>query len=130
MAAVDTNVLVRIITRDEPAQAEQAMHYVRSAGAEGVYVPPVVLAETVWVLQRAYRWKDSDVIKALQITANCGSFRMDDSCRNAIELYQRESMHGAGFADCLILQMVKDKHQGPLATFDRRLGALHGVHLL
>ena len=130
MAAIDTNVLVRIITRDHPEQCAKAQAFVAAPGAEGVYVPPTVLAETVWVLERSYKWGRDDVHRALHITAHCGSFRLDDTCHNAIELYQREASKGAGFADCLILQTVKDKHQGPLATFDQRLGALPGTKAL
>lgn len=130
MAAVDTHVLVRIITRDDQAQLLKAMEFVKAAGDDGVHVSPVVLAETAWVLERAYRWNAAEVFKALQITAHCGSFRLDDTCRNAIDLLQKEGMHGVGFADCLILQMTKEKHQGPLGTFDQRLGRMHGTQIL
>ena len=46
MAAIDTNVLVRIITRDHPEQAAKARAFVEAQGDTGVYVPPMVLAET------------------------------------------------------------------------------------
>ena len=130
MAALDTNVLVRIITRDHPEQTAKAQAFVAAQGGEGVYVPPMVLAETAWVLERSYRWGTADIHKALHITAHFGSFRLDDTCHGAIELFKREGARGVGFADCLILQTVKDKHQGPLATFDQRLGALTSALVL
>ena len=130
MAAIDTNVLVRIITRDHPEQTAKAQAFVTSQGKDSVYVPPMVLAEVVWVLERAYKWNFAEIHQALHITAHCGSFRLDDTCHSAIELYKRDGSKGVGFADCLILQTVKDKHQGPLATFDQKLGALPGAKLL
>jgi predicted nucleic-acid-binding protein len=130
LAAIDTNVLVRIITRDHPEQTAKAQAFVAGQGEAGVYVAPMVLAETAWVLERAYRWKAADIHQALHITAHCGAFRLDDTCHNAIDLYQREGARGVGFSDCLILQTVKDKHQGSLATFDQRLGILAGTTIL
>ncbi len=130
MAAIDTNVLVRIITRDHPDQTAKAQVFVTSQGEEGVYVPPVVLAEVAWVLERAYKWSFEEIHQALHITAHCGSFRLDDTCHSAIELYKRDGSKGIGFSDCLILQTVKDKHQGPLATFDQKLGVLSSTKAL
>ena len=50
MRAIDTNVLVRLIVRDEPAQFEKAESFV----AQGAWVSQLVLAETVWVLESVY----------------------------------------------------------------------------
>ena len=50
MRAVDTNVLVRLIVRDDPAQVEKAESFV----AHGAWVSQTVLAETVWVLESVY----------------------------------------------------------------------------
>jgi len=130
LAAIDTNVLVRIITRDHPEQAAKARAFVEAQGDTGVYVPPMVLAETAWVLERSYRWTPADILQALRITAHCGSFRLDDTCHSAIELFKGVGAKGVGFADCLILQTAKDKHQAPLATFDLRLGTLAGAKVL
>jgi predicted nucleic-acid-binding protein len=127
LATLDTNILVRLITRDHPEQTAQAQAFLKSLGADGAYVPPTVLAETAWVLERSYRWSGTAILQALRITAHCGSFRLDDTALSAIELYRKEQGKGVGFADCLILQTVKDKHQGPLVTFDRHLGALLGA---
>ncbi len=130
MASIDTNVLVRIITRDHPQQTAAAQAFVVAQGGQGIYVAPVVLAEVAWVLERAYRWRFEDIHTALYITANCGSFRLEDTCHSAIDLFKREGAKGVGFADCLILQGVKDKHSGPLATFDQKLGSMPGTQRL
>ena len=50
MRAIDTNVLVRLIVRDDSAQVERAEAFV----AQGAWVSQLVLAETVWVLDSVY----------------------------------------------------------------------------
>ena len=50
MRAVDTNVLVRLIARDEPKQTAAAEEFV----AEGAWVPVIVLTEAIWVLASVY----------------------------------------------------------------------------
>jgi predicted nucleic-acid-binding protein len=89
----------------------------------------MVLAATTWVLERSYRWSQANILQALNMTAHCGSFRLDDTCLSAIELYRKAQGQGqgVGFADCLICQTVKDKHQEPLVTFDVNLGTLPGA---
>lgn len=51
MMAVDTNVLVRFLTNDDPAQAERAARLFQS---EPVFIAKTVLLETEWVLRHAY----------------------------------------------------------------------------
>lgn len=127
MAALDTNVLVRLITRDHPEQTAKSMAFVEGQGGAGIWIPPTVLVETAWVLERSYRWSPADIHQALLITARCGVFKLDDPCHAAIETYGREGARGIGFADCLILQAAKDRHQTPIATFDQRFSRLPGV---
>ena len=61
MRAVDTNVLVRLLARDDPKQVKVAENFV-SAGA---WVSHVVLAETVWVLAAVYE------LQAAQLAIGC-----------------------------------------------------------
>jgi predicted nucleic-acid-binding protein len=53
MPAVDTNVLVRLIVRDDPRQVRAAEAFVQ----EGAWVSLLALAETTWVLASAYRYR-------------------------------------------------------------------------
>ncbi|MGH8219339.1 MAG: PIN domain-containing protein [Steroidobacteraceae bacterium] len=50
MRAVDTNILVRLIVRDDPAQVRAAEEFI----ASGAWVSHLVLAETTWVLDAVY----------------------------------------------------------------------------
>lgn len=61
---LDTNVLLRLATRDDPAQvalALQALH-----GASLIAVPTPTLCEFVWVLLRGYRYSDAQVAHAVR----------------------------------------------------------------
>ncbi len=51
MISVDTNLLVRILTNDDPIQARRAVRILRS---DDIYIPKTVLLETEWVLRHAY----------------------------------------------------------------------------
>ena len=62
MLAVDTDVVVRYLTRDD---AEQFAKVNALIGGEDVYVCTTVLLETVWVLRRAYRFSRERVVDAL-----------------------------------------------------------------
>ncbi|AGX88294.1 type II toxin-antitoxin system VapC family toxin [Candidatus Symbiobacter mobilis] len=61
---LDTNVLVRLATQDDPAQAAVAMHFLQKASL--IAVPTPALCELVWVLLRAYRYTPAQVAHALR----------------------------------------------------------------
>src|SRR6185436_17818157 len=55
VVAFDTNVVVRLLLRDDAAQAKKAEQaFLRHARGDGVFLPLVVLVETVWVLAYTY----------------------------------------------------------------------------
>lgn len=66
MIGLDTNVLVRYITQDDPQQAEQATRLIetRCAGADPGCIAQIVLCELVWVLSRAYGYSKPQVVSA------------------------------------------------------------------
>lgn len=67
MIALDTNVLVRFLTRDEPTQAAAADCVIAGLSvAEPGFVGREVMLELVWVLERAYRLPRAEVIAALE----------------------------------------------------------------
>nr|WP_314269443.1 type II toxin-antitoxin system VapC family toxin [uncultured Kingella sp.] len=62
--AVDTNVLVRLLTADDVIQQQQAIVLLDSA--DGVIVPTTVFCETVWVLRRLYRQSNQETAAKLE----------------------------------------------------------------
>lgn len=61
---LDTNVLVRLATQDDPAQAAQALQVLQNATL--IAVPTPALCELVWVLLRGYRYTPAQVAQALR----------------------------------------------------------------
>lgn len=126
MHAVDTNVLVRLITRDDEKQVKIAQAFI----ARGVWASHVVLAETMWVLGDAYDLDHSEIATAIDMLLHERSLTMQDPdvVEAALELYRgRPSL---GFSDCLILEIARKAGHLPLGTFDRNLGRLDGAERL
>ena len=67
MIALDTNVLVRFLTQDEPGQARAASDLISDLTEDNPgYVAREVLVELVWVLERAYKFSSSDISGVLE----------------------------------------------------------------
>ena len=126
MRAIDTNVLVRLITRDDAAQAETAQAFV----ARGVWVSHVVLAETVWVLGTAYELRAAEIAEVIDMLLNHQqlTFQDADVVEAALESYKK--LPGVGFSDCLVLEAARKAGHLPLGTFDKRLSKSQGAELL
>ena len=75
MLAVDTNVLVRFFTRDDPQQAERAR---RVVAHNEIFVSKTVLLETDWVLRRTYRYTREAVISTLRLLLSATSVSIED----------------------------------------------------
>ena len=123
MIGLDTNVLVRLLTRDEPAQTARAEALLRQARDTGqiLRIDAVVLVETVWVLQRAYRTARTEIAAVLAALLDNAAFDIAD--RSAVETASRLFAEGrADFADCLIAARNEEAGCAFTATFDR--GAL------
>lgn len=126
MRAVDTNVLVRLIVRDNETQVAAAQMFV----SRGVWVSHLVLAETAWVLSRSYRLDHAQIATAIDmLLANESVTTQDeDVVVAALEQYRRRP--SLGFSDCLLLEIARKAGHLPLGTFDRNFGKLEGVERL
>ena len=123
MRAIDTNVLLRLIVRDDTRQAASADLFIEN----GVWVSLLVLAEAVWVLTSVYERSASDLIAAMEMLLDHNALTLQDSdvVREALELFR--SRPALGFSDCLILQLARKAGHLPLGTFDRNLGRIEGT---
>ena len=123
MRAVDTNVLVRLITRDEPRQVATAEAFV----AEGAWVSHVVLAETIWVLTAVDELGPPAIATALEMLLNHQHLSLQDADVVAAALGRYRAKAGIVFSDCLVLEIARKAGHLPLGTFDRRLARLDGA---
>jgi predicted nucleic-acid-binding protein len=120
MRAVDTNVLVRLVVRDEPEQAEAAEKFV----AKGAWVSHLVLVETIWVLDAVYGRSAKQLIEAVAMLVEHKDLTLQDADVVVAALAQFRKRPALGFSDCMILEIARKAGHMPLATFDRNLAKL------
>lgn len=126
MRAVDTNVLVRLLARDDPAQASSASRFI----AMGAWVSHLVLAETIWVLESVYERSPAQLIAALDLLLAHESLVLQDADTVAAALENFRLKPGLGFSDCLVLEIARRAGHTPLGSFDKNLSRLAGVQRL
>ena len=114
MLAVDTNVLVRLITQDDAAQVTRAA---RLFQREQIWIAKTVLLETEWVLRYVYGFTPQDITDALQGLAGLSAVHLEDP----VAVNQALSWLDAGvdFADGLHLASCGEATR--FASFDARL---------
>jgi predicted nucleic-acid-binding protein len=131
MIAIDTNVLARLLLRDDEAQYLAAKRLFDQQAAEtgSIWVSDVVLAELVWVLSRMAGQDRAAITRALTVLSKHATVQLESPAvvRAAIALY---AAGPADFADCLLAVQARDAGAEKLHTFDRKMRSLPGVSLL
>jgi predicted nucleic-acid-binding protein len=123
MRAVDTNVLVRLLARDDPEQAHAAEDFV----AAGAWVSHLVLVETVWVLDAVFKRNAVQIAAAVEMLLDHSALAIQDSDVVAAALECFRQRPGLGFSYCLVVEVARKAGQLPVGTFDRNLAKLDGV---
>lgn len=126
MRAVDTNVLVRLITRDDANQTASAESFTE----KGAWVSHLVLAETTWVLSAAYRLGRDAIAKAVEMMLSHQSLTIQDAEVAEAALLRYRANPTIGFSDCLVLEIARKAGHLPLGTFDKALSKLAGAQRL
>lgn len=126
MRAVDTNVLVRLATRDDARQTAAAEAFV----AAGAWVSHLVLVEAMWVLASVYELGPESIATAVEMLLNHRDLTVQEADAVAAALEQFRKRRALGFSDCLILEVARKAGHLPLGTFDRELAKLDGVQAL
>lgn len=123
MRAVDTNVLVRLVVRDEPKQVAAAEDFV----SKGAWVSLLVLAEVVWVLDAVYGLERPRIARAAEMLLCHNDLTIQDADVVDAALRRFRGSPKVGFSDCLVLEIARKAGHSPLGTFDKALGKLDGV---
>jgi predicted nucleic-acid-binding protein len=126
MRAVDTNLLVRLIVRDDLKQVEAAEAFI----ADGAWVPQLVLAETTWVLDAVHERSAVQLAAAIEMLLNHAQLSIQDADVVERALAQFRARPALGFPDCLVLEVARKAGHLPLGTFDRGLSRLEGAERL
>lgn len=119
MIAVDTNVLVRFLVRDDEAQFARASALFQEAqrAEDAVFLAELVICELVWVLQRAYHVPKTALVRTLNELVRARHIELEaaDRVQRAIAAYAA----GRGdFADYLIREQARAAGCDAVATFD------------
>lgn len=123
MPAADTNVVVRVIIRDDLEQTGSAEIFVQS----GAWISVLALAEATWVLRRVYKFSSREIAAAVEMLLNHRDFVLQDSdaVTAALDLFREKP--SLGFSDCLMLHLARKAGHLPLGTFDRTLAKVAGT---
>jgi predicted nucleic-acid-binding protein len=115
MIAVDTNVLVRIVTNDDRHQTSLALELLLRQ--DRVFIPKTVLLELEWVLRTAYRLRTAAILGAMRGFMDIANWDFEDEAAagNALDWYEQ----GMDFADAL--HLASTGRECPFATFDAAL---------
>jgi len=125
MIALDTNVLVRLVTRDNEAQAQRAKAVFDAQEEHGsLFVSDIVLIELCWTLSRSYQ-----LTRALRALLGNSSIALESprAVRDALNNFETLTVD---FSDCLIVAKARDAGCSHTITFDRRMKLLPEVELL
>jgi len=126
MRAVDTNILVRLVVRDDPEQVRIAESFL----ASGAWVSHLVLAEAMWVLDAVYDRTPEQIAGAIDMLLNHKDLTIQGAEVVASALEHFRKRPALGFSDCLVLEIARKAGHTPLGTFDRDLAKLDGAKRL
>ena len=126
MRAVDTNVLVRLITRDDPQQTAAAESFVE----RGAWVSLLALAEATWVLSSVYDLDAKRIARAVEMLLDHRDLVTQDPESVAAALVLFRQKPALGFSGCLMLELARKAGHLPLGTFDRHLAKVDGAQKL
>ena len=130
-ASLDTNVLVRLLVKDDILQTQAALtllaQYVQRS--ETLFVPVSVWLELAWVLRYCYQFGKADVILALSSLLATVEliFESEEALEQSLVSY--EEGH-ADYADCLHLALAHHRHALPFLTFDVCASHVKGAKLV
>jgi predicted nucleic-acid-binding protein len=118
MTGLDTNILIRYLTQDDPAQFHAALRLLTKKSAT-YFVPDLVLVEVDWVLSGVYGWTRNKIAEtfARLLTIHNLIFEDEGRIRGALKTVRL----GADLSDALIAALSQERGCQQLATFDKGL---------
>ena len=128
---LDTNLLVRYLTRDGPSQYAKVAALIEAATDRGdrFMINSAVLCELVWVLRTAYKYSHQEIATALDQILATAEFDIErqDEARQALRDFQSTK---ADFSDALIGRINRSLRAEHTATSDNDLKALETFRVL
>lgn len=130
--ALDTNVLVRLLVRDDEAQFEAAKRLLDQAAAtdEPILIVLCALLETEWVLRSRYRLDKASIAMAFGQLLECRGVAFEHEPTVEEALYTWSQHPSSDFADCLLLARAAQLGRTRFVTFDGGAAKLPHAELL
>jgi len=119
MIGLDTNILIRYLTKDDEVQWQQAATMIEAG--ETCFISDIVLCEIVWVLEgKSYRYSKQEILETLELILQSPTFEFED--RSVIYQALQQTKQGkADFSDYLIGAISASKGCRTTISFDRKL---------
>jgi len=131
MIGIDTNVLLRLLVRDDDAQLRAAERFIAThcSPDDPGFVSLVVIVETAWVLKRLYLYDRSQIATALKALLDVAELEIESAAdvRTAVADFATSA---AGLVDCLVARTNVATGCEYTVTFDRKAAKLRGFELL
>lgn len=129
MIGLDTNVLVRYISDDDPAQSTAAAKIIESLTPDSQgFVSLVVLAELTWVLQFSYNFNKNELITVIEKILRSAELELERS-EIAAQALAQFRVSRADFSDCLIDRCSSAAGCDYILTFDKRAASTGKIRL-
>jgi predicted nucleic-acid-binding protein len=130
MIGLDTNILARYIAEDDVTQTATAAKVIESLSAESPgFVPLVVIAELVWVLQFSYRFSKREIAEVVEKLLRSAELLIENA-EIVAQALREFRINRADFADCLIERSAHTAGCQHTVTFDKRAATLTGMRLI
>src|SRR4051794_1188134 len=110
MQAIDTNVLLRLLTQDDRRQSTVAEAFIEKAA----WVPILALAEGIWVFRTVYKRSPGEIATTVEMLLRHRYLVLQDAdtVAAAVDVYREHS--SVGFSDCLMLELARKAGNLPL----------------
>jgi len=130
MIGLDTNILVRYLTQDDPRQSPKATELIeqRLTEQDPGFISVAAMAEIVWVLERAYGFADEDIAAAVERMLQADVLVVESEREVFTAMVALKEGQGS-FADALIGALGAKAGCSRTLTFDRNAARLAGFEL-
>ena len=131
MIGLDTNVVVRYLTQDDPVQSQKATELIERGltEADPGFVSVVAMVETAWVLERIYRLTGKEMAAAIERMLEVDVLVVENENEVFNAMNAVRDGHGS-FADALIAALGTKAGCSHTVTFDQKAVRLSGFELL
>ena len=127
MIGLDSNILLRYVTQDDPVQAAPATHVMehRLTEQDPGFISVVAMVETVWVLERSYRFGSPRIVAAIELMLEAETLVVENEREVFTAMIALKEGRGS-FADALIGALCAKAGCSHVVTFDERALRLPG----